>query len=79
MLRCLLPLRKHPGDVLALQAKAELLVCRRAQIERSVPQPALRTQRACRERPLCSVRVRSDFESFENRAHAQFIERDLNF
>ena len=79
MLRCLLPLREHAGDVLALQAKAEFLVRRRAQIERGVPQPALRAQRARSERPLRRVRVRSDFEPFKNCAHAQFIEYVLNF
>ena len=79
MLRCLLPLRKHPGDVLALQAKPEFFVRRRAQIECSVPQPALRAQRARSEGPLRRIRVRSDFEPFKNCAHAQFIEYVLNF
>ena len=79
MLRCLLPLREHPGDVLALEAKTKFLVRRRAQIERSVPQPALRAQRARGECPLRRIRVRSDFEPFKNCAHAQFIERALNF
>ena len=70
MLRCLLPLREHPGDVRAFEAKTEFLVRRRAQIERGVPQPALRTQRARCERALRRVRVRSDFEPFKNCAHA---------
>ena len=78
MLRCLLPLREHAGDVRAFKSKTEFLVRRRAQIERSVPQPALRTQRARGECPLRRVRVDSDFEPFKNRAHAQFIERALN-
>ena len=79
MLRCLLPLREHAGDVLPFEAKTEFLVRRRAQIERGVPQPALRTQRARSERSLRRVRIRPDFEPFKNCAHAKFIERALNF
>ena len=79
MLRCLLPLRKHPGDVLALQAKTEFLISGSPEFKGRIPEPALRTQRTRSERPLRRVRVRSDFEPFKNCAHAQFIEYILNF
>ena len=79
MLRCLLLLREHARDVGTRQTKTKLLVRGRAQIERSVPQPALCAQRARSERSLGSVGIGSDFEAFKNCAHAQFIERALNF